>query len=109
MIVPVYKSDYRRTHFKNCIAYKPTQIRFRGNDITARLEEPSYSSRLQNYGVDRQINFECMIALEIGDPKPEERKDSITIGNDRYDIENVNADSGPGCYHLELRYKGPIK
>ena len=100
-----YAANIRRIQFQKQIDYKPTQAIFRGEEITIRIDEPSYNRKMQNYGFERDITLEAMV---IAEEKPRIKSDTFIIDNARYDIESVNADPAAECWHVELKYKGAI-
>ncbi|MBC2602080.1 hypothetical protein [Puniceicoccus vermicola] len=105
---PIYAADIRKEQFVLNLSYKPTDAIFRGEEVSVRIDEPSFSKKLQTYGYEGiSEEIECMI-FTTG-VRPESREDTLTIGGIGYDISEVSDDPGSGCYNLTLRKRRAVK
>ena len=100
--MPQLDRGIKRTLFRLTIGHKPTKIIFRGQEITARVSEPSQKRKIELAGYEVIADLMCDIALEVGANPPEAEKDRIKIGNITYRISETQSDLGNDCYTLTL-------
>lgn len=100
--MPALNKGVRRTVFRLNIQRKPVSIIFRGQTVTARINEPSFKRKMELAGYDMTADLMCDIALEVGSNPPQSMKEKVKIGDITYLISDVQADLGNDCYVLTL-------
>lgn len=101
--MPDLDRGIRRTIFRLNIARKPSPVIFRGQTVTARVNEPSQKRKMELAGYDMTADLMCDIALEVGANPPQSMKEKVKIGDKSYLISEYQADLGNDCYVLTLQ------